>query len=112
MELSFLAKSNLMVAVPGTAQFAGQLARFVGREWDEARHAFIASNSAYRVDSESTDGRRLDKLMRREQSLLPGDEATAAYFGVPFVPHKYADGAWVPDLPVVRDVRAAKKGND
>ena len=112
MELSFLAKSDLLVAVPGTAQFAGQLARYVGREWEDARHAFVASKEPYRVDSASEDGRRLLKLVRREASLLPGDQATAEACGLDFVAHQNVDGEWVPSAPAVREVRAAKKGND
>jgi len=112
MELSFLAKSSLLVAVPGTAQYAGQLARYVGREWEDTRHAYVASKEPYKVDSDSDDGRRLSKLMRRESSLLPGDQATAEYFGLPFVQHQNVEGEWVPSAPIAREVRAAKKGND
>jgi hypothetical protein len=112
MELSFLAKSDLLVAVPGTAQFAGQLARYVGREWEDARHAYVASAEPYKVDSESGDGRRLSKLMRREDSLLPGDQATAEYFGLAFVTRQNVEGEWVSAAPAVKEVRAAKKGND
>lgn len=94
MILKFCPKDDQMVAVPGTAQYAGQVARFVGREWSESIHGFPAASEPYECDSETDECRRLLKIARRDGALLPADQATADAIGVPFAPLKFKGGAW------------------
>lgn len=96
MILKFLAKDDLLVPVPGTSQFAGQVARYVGREWSDAIHGFPAVAEPYCVEEDSEDGRRLLKLARRDRCLLPADPETATRLGVPFVKLTLESGAMVP----------------
>lgn len=95
MKIKLVAKDDQMVAVPGTAQFAGQVARFINREWDEKLHAFPAVAEPFECDADSDDGRRLLKIARRDGALLPFDQATADVIGVPFVALKFNAGVWV-----------------
>ena len=95
MKIKLVAKDDQMVAMPGTAQFAGQVARFINREWDEKLHAFPAVAEPYEVDSDSDEGRRLMKITRRDRALSPHDQASADVIGVPFVPLKFNAGVWV-----------------
>lgn len=99
MKLSFLAKDDLLVVEPGTAKYAGQQARYINRVWDEARHGFPAVDTPFTCDSDSDDGRRLSKLARRDESLLPADVETAAFLGVDFVPMRLSNGVWVAAPP-------------
>ena len=102
MILKFCAKDDQLVVVPGTAQYAGQVARYVNRECkvdkDDAGAEVIswpATAEPYAVEAGSTDGRRLAKLTQRDGALLPFDKATADAIGVAFVPIKFTAGVWV-----------------
>lgn len=108
MQLKFLAKADLLVTEPGTTGYAGQVARYINRVWDEALQGFPAVAEPFVCDSDSADGRRLTKLLRRDACLLPADAETAAYCGVPFQAMTLADGVWLP-APVA--VKPAKKGD-
>lgn len=83
-----------MVAVPGTAQHAGQVARYVGREWSEKLHGYPATGEPHEVDSESDEGRRLAKIARRDGAFHPFDQATADALGLKFEPITFSDGQW------------------
>lgn len=109
MKLRFLAKADLLVTEPGTTGYAGQVARYVNRAWDEALQGFPAVAEPFACDSDSTDGRRLAKLLRRDACLLPADAETAAFCGVPFQAVTLIDGAWQPAPPVA--AKSAKKGD-
>lgn len=105
MILKFCAKGDLLVTVPGTTTFAGQVARYVNRRWDEAKGGFPAQTEPFAVDSDSKDGRRLAKICRRDGDLLPYDKETADFLGLKFAPLKLTDGVW--ELAPVN----AKKGD-
>lgn len=95
-QLKFFARDDQMVAVPGSYQFAGQVARYVGREWSEELHGFPAVAAPFTCDENSDDGRRMVKLVRRDLALWPGDEYTASACGTQFVPVELKDGVMVP----------------
>jgi hypothetical protein len=108
MQLRFLAKADLLVTEPGTTGYAGQIARYVNRVWDEASQGFPAIAEPFVCDSDSADGRRLAKLLRRDACLLPADAETAAYCGVQYQAMTLVDGVWQPAPPVAVK---AKKGD-
>lgn len=100
MKLSFYAKEDQLVPVPGAALIVGQPAKYVGR-----KHALNVSNGAagypateapFVCDSASDVGRRLVQLTARDRCLIPADEETAHACGVAYTPHMYIDGAFVP----------------
>ena len=95
MMLKFLAKDDLLVPVPGTAQFAGQVARYVNREWSEETQGFPATAEPYCVAEDSEDGRRLSKLARRDRCLLPADRDTAARIGAEYIQMTLDAGVWI-----------------
>ena len=98
MKLKFYAKDDLMVAVPGTFQVAGQPARFAGRSPSvdaDGNVSFPATESGVEVDSQSELGRRYSKLARRDGALWAANKETADACGVPFVPVKFQDGVFV-----------------
>lgn len=106
MQLKFLAKADLLVTEPGTTGYAGQVARYINRVWDEALQGYPAVEAPFVCDSDSADGRRLTKLLRRDSCLLPADAETADFCGVPFQPMALVSGAWQPVA-----AKTAKKGD-
>lgn len=98
MKLRFIANGDQLVALPGSTQYAGQVARYYNRTWNEKLHGFPALPAPFECDSESKDGARATKLAQRDGALLPFDQETADFLGVPFVPHTHKDGAWVPSV--------------
>ena len=98
-QLKFFARDDQMVAVPGSYQLAGQVARFVGREWSEELHGFPAVATPFTCDENSDDGRRMVKLVRRDLALWPADEYTASACGQQFVAVELKDGAMSPKTP-------------
>lgn len=107
MKLKFLAKNDQLVTEPGTTSLAGQVARYINRVWDDKTQGFPAVEEPFVCDSDSPDGRRLMKLMRRDACLLPGDTETADFCGVPFAAHTLVEGVWRP----VAVAAKAKKGD-
>lgn len=106
MQLRFLAKADLLVTEPGTTGYAGQVARYINRVWDEAAQGYPAVAEPFVCACDSADGRRLAKLLRRDSCLLPADAETAAFCGVPFQATTLIDGVWQPVA-----VKSAKKGD-
>lgn len=102
MQLKFYAHSDQLVAVPGTSQYAGQVARYAGRSVEIKKEggaevvSFPATQEGVTVDSESPEAKRYTKLVRRDGALYPADAVTAAACGVPFVALEFADGVWLP----------------
>ncbi len=102
MKVKFLARGDLLVTVPGTAQFAGQVARYAGRTVDvqtvdgKEVVSYPATQDGVTVDSESSDAARYRKLVTRDAVLFPGDEDTARFCGVPFIPVEFSNGTWSP----------------
>jgi hypothetical protein len=103
MQLSFWAKSDLLVPIPGFRPSANLPPDYVGRGYakDEAtgRHGHPALAEPFRCDSETDVGRRLVLLTRRDDCLLPADEATAQACGKRFIAHELSDGVMVPVSP-------------
>lgn len=117
MKLRFYAKGDLLVSVPGQTILrrnadtgaAGSPVKYVGRVHVPAKlrkgpgdsvivdepASNPARSEAYECDSDTERGRRLMKLTRRDGSLWPADEATAAACGVPFVATEFSDGEHV-----------------
>jgi hypothetical protein len=118
MKLSFFAKDDLLVTLPGQRLMrrnadtgaSGSPMRYVGRQHvpaklrqDVAAGTTIvdeaASNpatpEAFSCDADTEMGRRLAKLVRRDGSLWPADKATADACGVAFVETVFQDGAHV-----------------
>ena len=107
MKLRFYARGDLLVLHPNAIQLVGQPYRYVGRELvqmdvldgepNSKAAAYPATRHPAEFDSDSPEGRRLTKLIRRDQSLWAADEETAEACGVPFVPVSWSHGQWRPD---------------
>lgn len=90
-KLRFLARDDgpngpMLVTVPGARPQDGQPPRYVGRRLQmvEGRPAYVATREPFECDSDTDVGRRLVKLVRRENSLVPADAETARECGVAF----------------------------
>ena len=95
MKLSFYARGDLLVTVPGQAHARGQHLRRVGRtRTNEAVPP--ATKEPFEADSESDIGRRLIQLATREACLWAADKETAQAIGVPFVELDFVNNSWVP----------------
>lgn len=134
MQLSFYARGDTLVPVPGqtrpvgtgTEMASGPPARYVAREFvppvnlrrrngvltaDEPAK-YICSSEPFRCDSESEVGRRMVRHMTRKRCrktgdypLWPADKATADALSIPFVPVEVVGGETV---PVTQPQRAAQ----
>lgn len=92
MKLSFFAKDDQLVTIPGAQPATGQAPRYVGRKLelrDGAPH-YPATTEAFECDSESDVGRRLVERVRNDVNdgygapLTPADKATADACGLDF----------------------------
>ena len=117
MQLKFYARGDLLVTLPGFPPIGGQQLFRVGREFvrGDADKGIPASHPAtkepFLVDSDSAPGRRLKKLIARDESLWAADPATAAECGVPFVELEFKDGSWNPKA-AVSDKKPSNKGSE
>ena len=100
MLLKFYAKPGHVVQWPGL-KMTGQAYSYVGRKMvagDPAK-GVAASHPADEepavVDSDSDVGRRLAKVCRRDDALIPADEATAKFCGKGFMAVELKDGEYV-----------------
>lgn len=108
-QLKFYARADLMVAVPGSTAFAGQVSRYLGRETkvenagtpDEAV-SYPATKDGFACDADSPLGARAVKLTRRDAAFWPADSETAAACGVQFIPVEFKSGVWVAKTPTVK----------
>ncbi len=74
----------------------GQLANYIGRQYDRETKQHRAINEAVQVQAETPDGRRCALFCSRGE-LWAADPKTAAFCGVPFVElEQDADGEWQP----------------
>jgi hypothetical protein len=97
--LSFHAKADCLVRVPGVIEIIGQAPHYVGRRLSRLSNgsfAYPAVDRPYQTEENSDVGRRLRKLASRDGSLWPADKETADACGVKFVPVEFANGEWVP----------------
>ncbi len=105
MKLSFCARGDQLVSLPGEHRIVDQMPRYVGRVakilnvGDKKAAAFPAAPDPFCCDSDSDTGRRLTKLCTRDGSLWPADRETAEHCGVDFVPVEHRDGEWIPKAP-------------
>ena len=99
MKLRFYARGDLKPFVPGYRPMVGNLPRYVGRTVKvvDGVATHPAENKAHEVDADSDAGRRLAK-MARFGDIWCADRETAAACSTEFVPVKFADGEWVPDV--------------
>ena len=104
MKLKFYARGDALVTVPGVYPAIGQALPRVGRIQDPVQPLKVgesglsrlkATKDPFEVDADSDAGRRLIKLVRRDQSLWPADKATAEACGVEFVELEFKDDEWV-----------------
>lgn len=102
MKLSFCARGDHLVTLPGSPRMVGQVQARVGRTFVAATAGNAGGHPAnkepFTCDSESETGQRLTKLCRRDLSLFAFDRETAGHCQVEFVEIEYsdADKAWVP----------------
>ena len=95
MQLKFYAKNDLLVPVPEVILIVGAPHKYVGRHHDPSTRSYPANELPDSYDSESREGKRLKKLVRREQCLFPANKETAQFCGVPFVNFTYdISGEW------------------
>lgn len=97
MQLSFYAKGAQLVTMPGFRPMVSQSPQYVGRRHDRQRRAFPAREEPFRIEADSDAARRLVKLVRRDGSLWPADDATANACGMPAPRLHFADGEWIED---------------
>jgi hypothetical protein len=95
LKLKFYARGDALVTVPGVYPAIGQALPRVGRE-QGSDGVLRATKEPFEADSDSDAGRRLIKLVRRDQSLWPADKVTAEACGVEFIELTQRDGEWVP----------------
>jgi hypothetical protein len=100
MKLTFHAKGDLLVPVPGIPipHGGGVVPQYVGRTMvtkPGEGFAFPAVADPHEAESSSKEGRRLAKLCVRDAALWPADEATAKALGVAFVKLELKDGEHV-----------------
>lgn len=100
--LKFYARADLMVAVPGSTAFAGQVSRYLGRETKVENAgtpqevvSYPATKDGFACEADSPLAARATKLTRRDAAFWPADVATAAACGVLFVNTEFKDGVWV-----------------
>lgn len=102
MRLAFFAKADLLVPIPGALRFIEQPDRYVGRVYSptavDGKPGYPATEEPFACDSASEEGMRLAQLTRRDGDLIPADQQTADFCGLPFVPHRFLDGVHVPVL--------------
>lgn len=121
MKLKFFAKKDLLVTLPqqvilrGNADTGarGAPVRYVGREHitavlekrgselavvEAARNPAVPE--AFECEADSDMGRRLVKIVRRDQCLWPADLETAEACGIKFVETKFVDGEHVEAKPM------------
>lgn len=96
MRLAFYARGDLLVMKPGVWLTIGSPNQYVGRKHDPALRAYPATKQPFEVEANSPEGRRLAKLIRRDQSLWAANEATAEACGVEFMDLEFLDGEWIP----------------
>ena len=122
MQLKFYARGDLLVTLPGFAPIGGQPLLRVGRDFVRGVYvqddptkstpaSYPATKEPFTVDSDSAPGRRLKKLIARDESLWAADKETAAECGVPFVELEFKDGSWVPKT-AVSDKKPTNKGSE
>jgi len=112
-KLKFVPRADLIVRVPFAVQFTGQAAPYVGRSRQmlpDGSWGYPANREPYEVDEDSKDAARLRTLLRRDESLWPYDEATAAACGVKFVAVEWVDGEWVPTKQSAKLKKVANEG--
>jgi hypothetical protein len=139
MQLSFYARGDVLVAVPGQTRpvgtgiemVSGPPVRYVARDWvapvnyrrtregikvDEPAK-YVASAEPFRCDSDSYVGQRMVRHMSRprcrrtgDYPLWPADKATADFLGLPFVEVEIRDGDAVPVTKTSRTHKAPSAG--
>lgn len=95
MRLAFYARGDLLVMKPGVWLTVGSPNQYVGRKHDPALRAYPATKEPFEVEANSDEGRRLTKLIRRDQSLWAANEATAKACGVEFMDLEFSNGEWI-----------------
>ena len=105
--LKFHSREDHLVREPLEHLYKGAVASYVGRRYDAKDNAFVATAEPHVVDGKTDAGQRIALLCVRDGSLWPADKETAAALGVPFVPIKLVDGAWVASTDSPRAARVA-----
>lgn len=111
-KLKFVPKADLLVRIPNAVQFTGQappyLARFK-RQMPDGSWGYPASQSPYETDAGSDEAQRLIQLTKRDGSLWPFDETTAAACDTKFIAVEWIEGEW---LPAKQPVKLKKTANE
>lgn len=100
--LRFVPRADLIVRVPNAVQITGQAPPYLGRtkrQMPDGTWGYPASQTPYEVEAGSDEAKRAIALARRDESLWPYDEATAAACDTKFVAVEWVDGEWVPVKP-------------
>jgi hypothetical protein len=89
MKLRFYARTGTLVPDPRQRRrTAGEQAMYVGRYFDQPKHAYLTSKEGTEFDDTFLDPGQVATLKRacsRDSALWPADEQTALACGVPFV---------------------------
>jgi hypothetical protein len=94
MTLKFYAKEDLLVVRPYVTLYVGGPGQYVGRKLKNGE--YVVKDSPDEFDANSKEGKRIIKLVKRDNSLICADEYTAKTCGVQYIKHVFADGAWIP----------------
>lgn len=92
-KLTFVAKGDLLVGKPKASHSENAPRQYVGRILKDGAYPAKSTPDTF---SDPDSVRRLLKLMRREDCLIPFDPETAKACGKKFIPHEFNDGEWVP----------------
>ena len=93
--IKFYAKENQLVRIPGAQPRPGQADCYVGREYDAENRGYAISAIPYETDENSDAGKRLIRLARLDNCLIPADKYTADLCGMEYVPVEFKSGVFV-----------------
>lgn len=80
--IKFYAKADLLVRVPGAQAMPGQPDMYVGRDFDAESRGYRINSTGYECDENSDSGKRLLRLVRLDNCLIPADKYTADLCGI------------------------------
>ncbi len=82
--IKFYAKGDQLVRVPGAQARPGQPDMYVGRDFEPESRGYRVNDTGYECDENSDAGKRLLRLTRLDNCLIPANKYTADLCGVEF----------------------------
>lgn len=116
MKLKFVPRKNAMVRYPEN-RVDGAPVRYIGRELKivDGSPIFPAAQSPFECESSNNlakiGGYLAHYTCKRDGDLLPFDEETAKFCGVPYKQLAWKDGVWAEASKTVESLKEAVKDN-